>query len=223
MSRTTAGMFASISTSFSRSKNRWRRAGGLGGDAGLTLVELLIATALGLVVLGAVSGLMISSQKTESRNAEWASAIAEGRTGLARMTHDIRQAYDIQSTTFNSIDFYASIGGKSWEIEYDCDVEQPGTTFNECVRRAAEFEDGKPPSSLPSAGEPVIRNVLNGSPAGPPKIFTEFAPTAIAPDLVTIQLVVPAAGNLKLADAAPYHHDVVLSDAAYIRNMALGT
>ncbi len=191
-------------------------------DAGFTLIELLVAAALSIVVLGVVTSVLISTQNVQARDTEWAQVIQEARTGLAAMTHDIRQAYSIKGTSENSIDFYAAIGGKSFEIDYDCTVPQEGTSFYECVRREAEFEGGKPPATLPAKGVPIIRDVLNGTAAETHQIFKEYSPNSIAPDYVSIRLAVPAGGTLKLAAASAYKHEVILSDGVYIRDMALG-
>lgn len=219
-------MLAPIATSAAGTRPRWAEDG-LRAQDGFTLIELLIAATLSLVVLGAVLAVLISSQNTQSRDNEWALTIQEARTGLAAMTHDIRQAYSIQGTSENSIDFYAAVGGKSYEIAYDCTVPQgertsTGTELHECVRRQAAFEDGKPPRSLPDKGVPIIKDVLNGTATEEAPIFREFSPNSIAPDYVRIRLAVPAGGTLKLAGAKVYKHKVILSDGAYIRNMALG-
>lgn len=195
----------------------------LRGEAGFTLIELMVSMAMGVVVLGAVLTMLVSSQNIQASNTEWADVIQEARTGLAAMTHDIRQAYSILSTSDNSIAFYATVGGTSYEIQYSCDEPQgEGTTFYECVRREAAFTGTKPPSSLPASGVPIIKDVLNGTSAEKEPVFTKYEPNEIAPDLVAIRLAVPAAGTLKLADAKALQHHVILSDAAYIRNMALG-
>ncbi|MHB2001512.1 MAG: hypothetical protein ACYCSI_15220 [Solirubrobacteraceae bacterium] len=191
-------------------------------EGGSTLLELLLAMSLGLVVLGAVLTALLASENVQSRDTEWGATIQQSTTGLEAMTRQIREAYSMRETTSSSIRFYAAIEGTRWEIEYDCAVPQPGSEFNQCVRRAAAFEGSTPPSSLPTASAPVITNVLNGTSAETGPVFREYTPNAIAPDLIAIRIVEPADGTLKLAEAAVYHHHVVLSDKAYLRNMALG-
>lgn len=201
----------------------------IASQAGFTLIEMLVSAILSIVVLTAVLSALEASQNAQSRDQEWALVIQEARTGLATMTHEIRQAYKIkpEETTHTKITFYATIASKSWEIQYNCAEPQAGTEYHECVRRAAQFavqgEPGKeeevPPTSLPATGVPVIKDVINGTEK---PILQELLPNAITPDLVTIQLLVPAAGTLKLAGASAHRHNVTLSDAAYIRDMALG-
>jgi len=194
-------------------------------QSGFTLIEVLVSAALSIIVLGGVLSVLEASQNAQSRDQEWALVIQEGRAGLERMVREMRQAYSIRNDSHSSIDFYATIGGTSWEISYDCEESQPGSEFRECVRRAATFIAGKAPSKeelTTASAVPIIKDVLNGTKADEnDRVFEEFSPNAIAPDLVTVKLVLPASGTLKLADASTYTHKVILENGAYIRDMAL--
>ncbi|MGH2878185.1 MAG: PilW family protein [Solirubrobacteraceae bacterium] len=193
---------------------RWR------SQSGFTLIETLVAAVLSTVVMSATVSALETSQHTQSRDTEWALVIQEGRTGLARMTREIRQAYSIRSATETSLDFYATFGGKDLEIFYDCSVAESGTEYYECVRLQTEV--GK---SLPalSTGTPIIKYVVNGTKADEKDpVFKEYSPNAIAPDLVTIKLVLPSSGTLKIAGAATLKHQIILTNNAYIRDMNLG-
>lgn len=191
---------------------------------GFTLVETLVASTLSLVVVGSAMSALDIAQHTQSRDTEWALVIQEGRTGLARMMREIRQAYSIRSTSETSLDFYATFNGVDYEIEYACNVKEPDhPSYYECVRVSAEVGKTLPtPSS--STGQAIIKYVLNGTEADEKDpIFKEFSPNEIAPDLVTIKLVLPSAGTLKLAGAKTLQHQVILTNNAYIRDMNLGT
>lgn len=213
------------------------RLGGVRSEAGFTLIEMLVAAALSLVIFGAVLSALETSQHAQSRDQEWALVIQEGRTGLARMAREMRQAYSVLEDSHSAIRFYATIGGKSYEIDYNCaEPEAAHPEYNSCVRKAAEFlEDGKgaAPSSLPAKGETIVRYVTNqksvceaellaATQKSKECVFQEYTPNAIAPDLVTIKVRLPASGTLKLADALAYEHHIVLENGAYIRDMALG-
>lgn len=197
----------------------------LRAQAGFTLIELLMSAALSVVVLGGVLSALEHSQHAQSRDQEWALVIQEGRAGLSRMVREMRQAYSIRSDSHSAIDFYATIGGTSWEIAYNCEQKQAGSEFRECVRKAAQFTEGKAPSKEEvekASAVPIIKDVLNNTEADKnDRVFEEFTPNAIAPDLVTVKLVLPASGTLKLADASTYTHKVVLENGAYIRDMDL--
>jgi type II secretory pathway component PulJ len=183
-------------------------------DAGYTLVELLIASAMAVVVLGGTLVLLSTSQRVQARDTEWALVMQEGRAGLGRMAHDIRQASKVEEAQAkgNSIVFNATVGAKSLQIKYDCSVAQPGTTYTQCVRYAAET--GK---SLPSTGTPVARDIVNGT-----KVFEYFngtTATTVKPDVVTLRLELPAAGTLKQIYKSGYKSVVVLENAAYMREL----
>lgn len=194
----------------------------LHSQSGFTLIETIMAAALSTIVVGSAMSALEVSQRTQSRDTEWAQVIQEGRTGLARMVREIRQAYSIRRTSETSIDFYATFGGVDYEIEYACNVKEPDhESYYECVRVSANVGQTLPTPSA-STGQAIIKYVLNGTTAdASDPIFKEFSPNAIAPDLVTIKLVLPSAGTLKLAGAKTLTHQVILTNNAYIRDMNL--
>jgi hypothetical protein len=177
-------------------------------EGGLTLVELLVASALALVVLGGVLSALETSQTVQARDAEWALTMQEGRVGLARMAHEIRQASKVEEAKASTIVFLATLGGKNWKIKYECSVSQPGTEYDECVRLAAE--EG---TSLPGTGPAIVKDVVNGT-----GVFT-YSPSSAAPTLATLKVELPAKGTLKQGGRSSYSHNIVLEDAADIRNL----
>ena len=196
-----------------RTKLLCRRA--LRCERGYTLIEALIVSVLTVVVVSATLSVLESGQRTQARDSEYALAIQEGRVGMARMTHEIRQAYSILGTTSSSIHFNATIGGVDEQIEYNCNEPQTGTSYLECVRKEAAVG-----AALPSTGSPIIKNVLNGTSAEKESIFVEYSPNAIAPDLVTVRVVLPASGTLKAGEGLTHH--LVLTTTAYIHDMNIG-
>src|SRR4051794_12090177 len=65
------------------------RMGG-GSEAGYTLVELLVASLMGVIVCGAVGSLVISAMRAQPRISERAQSISTARWALERMTREIR-------------------------------------------------------------------------------------------------------------------------------------
>lgn len=178
-------------------------------EAGFTLIEVLVASALAIVLLGGVLAALESSQRVQARDTEWALTLQEGRAGLARMAHEIRQASKVEKAEASTLLFLAAVGGKKWQVKYECNVEQAGTSYRECVRLAAE--EGK---SLPASGTPIVRDVANGT-----TVFS-YTPTSTSPTVVTLKVEIPAKGTLTLAGGG-YKHNVVLEDAAFMRNLDL--
>ena len=64
------------------------------GDAGFTLVELLVASAMGVVVMGAVASLVISALRDQPKISQQAQNITTARWVLERLTHEIRNGVD---------------------------------------------------------------------------------------------------------------------------------
>jgi Tfp pilus assembly protein PilV len=182
----------------------------LRSDSGFTLLELLVASLTGVIVLTATFALLESSQQVQARDAEWALALQEDRVGLARMVRDIRQATKVEEAKTGSIVFLATIGGKAWKVKYECGVSQSGTTFTQCERLAAE--EGK---ALPATGPLLVRDMVNGS-----EVFS-YLPNTTEPKIVTAKIELPAKGTLKQAGSTGYGHKVVLEDAAFMRNLYL--
>lgn len=175
------------------------------------MVELLVASVAAVTVLGGIMTLVISSLNAQARDSEYALTLQEDRAGLARMVRDIRQATEIKEAKTSAINFLATIGGTKYQIKYDCSVAQSGTTYNECVRLAAE--EGK---TLPTTGPPVAKDLLNGS-----EVFT-YSPSSEPSKvrLATLRLEIPAQGTLKQTGSG-YTHHVVLEDGAYARYLYL--
>jgi type II secretory pathway pseudopilin PulG len=183
-------------------------------EDGYTLIELLIASSMAIVVLGVTVVLLGTSQRVQARDTERALVMQEGRAGLARMAREIRQASNIEEAgaKASSIDFFATLGGTSLEIKFDCNVAQSGTTYTKCVRYAAE--QGK---ALPGTGTTIATDLLNGS-----KVFEYFSGTTATttkPDVVTLKLELPSAGTLKQINKGGYKSALVLENAAFMRNL----
>jgi prepilin-type N-terminal cleavage/methylation domain-containing protein len=186
-----------------------------GAQDGFTLIEVLVSSVVALVVFGAILGVLESSQRVEARDTEWALTMQEGRAGLARMAREIRQASTTPAKAEASlILFSATIGGTEWTIKYACNVTQTGTAFDQCVRYAA-----KKGEALPSTGAPIVSDVINGTAVF--KYFKQSSENATAPDYVTLKIELPANGTLKQAGSSGYSHNVVLEDAAFMRNLDL--
>lgn len=140
---------------------------------------------------------------------------------MARMVGELREATSIKSDSSSAIDFYANAAGKEYEISYNCAESQTGTSFKQCVRKSVSKG-----GSLPATGVPVLKYVLNGTSADQPggkedPVFAEYKPNSTTPDLVTVKIVMPASGTLKLASASTEKHQIVLENDAFMRNLDL--
>jgi prepilin-type N-terminal cleavage/methylation domain-containing protein len=173
-------------------------------EAGLTLIELTVVMALFAIVLGAVMGPMIFTQKQAPKDITYAQSISDATSGLQRMMREIRNAYKINATdgdptsgAGSMIDFSAYLNDGSgsdqdYEVRYDC--AQPSKTktgYYACVRVAA-----KTGTALPaiSTGAVIIDRVKS------PNVFTfdgvNGTPDLIYPSYIQANVQVPAGGSL---------------------------
>jgi type II secretory pathway pseudopilin PulG len=74
-------------------------------EGGFTLVELLVASTMGVVVLGAVGSLVVSAMKDQPRISESAQDISTARWVMERMTREIRNGVRVDNATSSSVSF----------------------------------------------------------------------------------------------------------------------
>lgn len=191
---------------------RGRARSAAGGCGGWTLIELLVVMSMFIVVLGATLNILLDSTRVQTRDSAWAYSIQDARTGLAEMTHEIRQASIVNSDGPNLLDFNLTLAGTAEHVVYECDVVQTGTSYRECVR----FE-AAPGAALPSSGTVAAQYLVNGTLADPVFSYTPDA-DPINPTFVDVTLKVPASGGT-LTGGAGLNHTVVLSDGAYMRDV----
>lgn len=77
-----------------------RRDGGTAGalrqsEEGFTLVELLVATMIGMVVLGGAVTVMIGALHSGPRTESQVTAVQQGRIAVERMTRELRQGIEV--------------------------------------------------------------------------------------------------------------------------------
>lgn len=78
---------------------------GARGQAGYTLIELLVAMTMGVVVLGAVGSLVVSAMKDQPRISERAQDISTARWILERLTRELRDGIRVDNATSSSVSF----------------------------------------------------------------------------------------------------------------------
>jgi Tfp pilus assembly protein PilW len=177
-------------------------------------MELVVSMGMALVVLGATVTALVYGMREQARSADYSYAQSDARTGLDAMVSQIRQATNIVADGPNFIDFDVNLGGIAYQVYYECDVPQTGTSYNKCVRLQTTVG-----ATLPalSTGTTVIGDVTNGTVANP--VFT-FAPDSIAPYYMTASVDVPSNNGDGLASTGG--HTIVLSDGALMRNENVG-
>lgn len=84
-----------------------RRLTGSDGEAGLTLVELLVAAAMSIIVVGAAGSMLISAVRDQPKISKRAQNVSSARWVLERLTHEIRNgiAVNAKTATASSVSF----------------------------------------------------------------------------------------------------------------------
>jgi prepilin-type N-terminal cleavage/methylation domain-containing protein len=72
---------------------------GAGGERGFTLVEMLISSVLGLLVVGAGVALFTSAIQSQPRVSDRAAQIQQARTMAERISRELRQGSDAEAAT----------------------------------------------------------------------------------------------------------------------------
>jgi Tfp pilus assembly protein PilW len=79
------------------------------GEAGLTLIEMLVAAGIGIIVLGATSSMLISSVRTQPKISERAEDVSTARWVMERMTREIRNGIAVKAAAPSTVSFTARV------------------------------------------------------------------------------------------------------------------
>jgi type II secretory pathway pseudopilin PulG len=178
-------------------------------EAGFTLVELLVASSILIVILGAVLALLQTSTRVEARDRERTHAIREAQVGVYRMTRELRQAYSITSSSGYSIQAHIFEQGSDHHVTYDCTgTSSAGPPYGQCVR----FETG---ASGQGPASVVIDRLFNNEGSGRPPVFSFTTNGSGETTFAEVHIEAPAKGE----QADGYTHRVVFDDGFYMRNL----
>lgn len=79
------------------------------GEAGMTLIEILVALIMGLVVVGGATAMLISAVRAQPKQQKQAENVDTARFELERMTREIRNGVSVTSSAPNSVSFVAQV------------------------------------------------------------------------------------------------------------------
>jgi type II secretory pathway pseudopilin PulG len=79
------------------------------GDAGYTLIELLVACGMGVVVMGAVASLVISAVRAQPKISQQVQNVTTARWVLERLTHEIRNGVMVSKASPSEVSFEAYV------------------------------------------------------------------------------------------------------------------
>jgi hypothetical protein len=154
---------------------RSRLAGG-DREAGLTLVELLVATAMSVILVGAACTMLISAVQQQPKLSKKSQEITTARYVLERMTREIRNGVVVYTATGSTVEFktrvrHKTCGGSAQESAstpaIECRVTYSCTT-TACTRTETAPEvAGASGTPIPLVGNLDSSSVFNYEPSPP--------------------------------------------------------
>jgi Tfp pilus assembly protein PilW len=179
---------------------RWRRIAR--DERGFTLPELLIATVLGMAVIGAAAMFFTGGIKNQPRISTRAEQIQRARVTMDRIVRELRQgstAPTAGATQLSLITYVhrASCGGAPARNSIQCRVSYS------CSSGACTRIEALPDGSSPGPAVQVVSGLSTSS------VFAYTAPTSTVPGYVGVTLAFPTSGG----DDA-----ITLSDGTALRN-----
>jgi type II secretory pathway pseudopilin PulG len=171
-------------------------------EGGLTLIELLVATGIGLVVVAGAMSVFLSGVRSQPRVSSKVASIQQGRFTIDRIVRELRQGLEVSDTPAHSqtqlgIVTYVkatSCGGAAASTAIPCKVTY-SCSGDSCTRQVAQPDGGAP--------GPAVQ-VVTGLTS--PGIFT-YTPPSGEPSFIGVTLSLET-------ESEP----VTLGDGAALRN-----
>ena len=191
-----------------------RRLATLGGEAGMTLIELLVAMIMGVIVVGGATSMLISAVRAQPQQQEQAQSISTARFELERMTREIRNGASVTVASSSNVSFVArvrrtSCGGAvptstsapsiQCQIAYSCTT----TSCTRTERQVGSTSGGTPTTIVTDIDSSEVFCFVPSANADP----TECGPakSGTAPTYIGLTLSVPnprGSGRLTISDGA---------------------
>lgn len=181
---------------------RLARLRGADREAGLTLVELLVASAMSVILVGAASAMLISAVRDQPKLSKKDQAVTTARYVLERMTREIRNGTSIDAEASNgsevsfttqlrrtecggAVEEDPSVSAIPCRVTYRC-------TASECTRTETDPE-------VETGGTP--QTIVSGLDSD--EVFTYEPPEEPIYIGVTLHIANPEGdGDLKISDGA---------------------
>jgi type II secretory pathway pseudopilin PulG len=183
-------------------------------ERGMTLVELLVASTMGVVVMGAVATLVVSAVKDQPQISKQAQNVTTARWVLERLTHEIRNGVVVTRAEPGTLSLetyvrHGSCGGDG-SLEGGTPAIKCQVTYT-CTTTACSRTEAKPGVETGTAVQ-VFEGISSS------QVFT-YAPEPAEPSdpshvtyvKATLQMPNPGGSN-----------PLTVSDGASLRNATLG-
>jgi hypothetical protein len=138
----------------------------LADESGFGLMELLTTMVMMVLLATATFAALNSTTKAQTRDQAYAQEVTSTQTGLARLTHDLREATEVLFVTPSKIEFQMPpIGGTTYTVLYDCTASDTlGTGYARCAR--TQSASGSLPAAGSTPGPEDIQHIYNDAANG---------------------------------------------------------
>jgi len=190
------------------------RLGRVDDEAGMTLIELLVAMIMGVIVVGGATSMLISAVRAQPQQQEQAQSISTARFELERMTREIRNGTSVTVANSNNVSFVARVrrttcGGTvptstsaasiQCQIVYSCTT----TSCTRVEREVGSTSGGAPTTIVADIDSASVFCFVPSANADP----TECGPAkgGTAPTYIGLTFSIPnprGSGHLTISDGA---------------------
>lgn len=195
---------------------RWlrRRFAEVDREAGMTLIEILVATIMGLIVVGGATAMLISAVRDQPKQQQQAENVSTARFELERMTREIRNGVSVTASSPSGVSFIARVRRKSCGGEVASGASEPAIqcqivyscTTSACTRTeraVGETTGGVPTTIVNGIDSAEVFCFVPSANTDPTECGAAKAGTS--PTYVGITLNVPnpsGSGSLTITDGA---------------------
>ena len=188
----------------------------LGSEDGLTLIELLVASMMSVILVGAVGSMLISAVRSQPDLSERSQAVTTARWVLERMTREIRNGTGVKEAAPSKVSFLASVRRETCGGAIEDDAAQPSiqcrVTYS-CTTTVCSRAETAPLVPATAAGTTLVEGLGSGNvfawacdaedpcPTGPGATPEELANV----NYIGVTLRIPnpdGGGNLTVSDGA---------------------
>lgn len=183
----------------------WKRTGSLGGDAGFTLTETLMALMVGLLVVGTGVTVFSAAGRSQPGQAKRGASIQQSRNTMERLTREIRQGSTVYSSTTTQLSLLTFVHSASCGSSADGPSIQCKVTYT-CSSGDCTRVEAPPPGNAGAAG-PSVRVASGLSSSGIFRYGSSCSATTASgqPGYICVTLTYPAGNGedaLTLQDGA---------------------
>jgi Tfp pilus assembly protein PilW len=175
----------------------------LRGEGGYTLPELLVATVLGLLVMGVGVTVFSAGVRSQPGLTTRENAISQARTSMERLTRELRQGGTVFTATANQLTFITYVNSATCGGSFSSTARQCRVTYS-CTTMACSRTEANPDGSNAGPAKTIATGLSN------PNVFT-YSPNSTQPTYIGATFVFAGRNG----DDA-----ITVSDGAAVRNLA---